>query len=618
MPNASLLSIKKLNHKTFRIPAYQRGYRWTKRQIKDLVFDLWEFGRDKHSKIYCLQPIVLEKKNENGKEYYNVIDGQQRLTSLYLIGAVYRCLRHDDDPYDTHTDYTLEFADKAPFQEFLREVGACNSEDAIKDHLEQWKQTYKDIDSQNAISILSFLTQSDWRPAGKLKLIYEKLNAEEDDKDICIIWHELETDDDSEKAIETFANINANKIPLTDAELIKAVMLQAYGHEASDGKDGEPASAAAALNESTFANQWETVERGLNDSSFWCFFVKRIDAYKTRIDLLFEIWLKTENIPVSSDDHALYRAVLSTLKTRHVKDIWAGIVNIFETLQDWYREYYIYHMIGACSLLEKGDDNARFVCDLYTRYITQTKSDFRATLRDGLKKHYDDLMKDTDGIRSLSYDETKTETKLTLFLFNIALLLNAYTTCPDNTAERFPFDYYKEHAIEVEHINPRHPKKEASKPEVDAWRDEMRSVVEENGKQPLIDTNGGRTRITADMWETAAEVHSIGNLTLVDDKLNKGFSNGTFREKRNHVLSAMFGESVTTGEKTYPHSVLLPGARWVFLRQWRTDVSDTLQPELMTKDFWTKKEREFYVKTMENALHTMLAQATDNGEEEDA
>ena len=104
----------------------------------------------------------------------------------------------------------------------------------------------------------------------------------------------------------------------------------------------------------------------------------------------------------------------------------------------------------------------------------------------------------------------------------------------------------------------------------------------------------------------------------MDDKLNKGFSNGTFREKRNHVLSAMFGESVTTSEKTYPDSVLLPGARWVFLRQWRTDVSDTLQPELMTKDFWTKKEREFYVKTMENALHTMLAQATDNGEEEDA
>ena len=48
MPNANLLSIKDLNEKTFRIPAYQRGYRWTRRQIKDLVCDLSEFSKIKY------------------------------------------------------------------------------------------------------------------------------------------------------------------------------------------------------------------------------------------------------------------------------------------------------------------------------------------------------------------------------------------------------------------------------------------------------------------------------------------------------------------------------------------------------------------------------------------
>jgi hypothetical protein len=132
----------------------------------------------------------------------------------------------------------------------------------------------------------------------------------------------------------------------------------------------------------------------------------------------------------------------------------------------------------------------------------------------------------------------------------------------------------------------------------------MGVVVEENNNKQMIERKTNRSQSTIDAWENAAEVHSIGNLTLVDKQLNIGFSNGSFREKRNHVLAAMYGESITikSGEKTYSSSILLPGARWVFMRQWRTDKDSTLSPEIMVKDFWSKAEREFYVQKLETSL----------------
>lgn len=62
----------------FIIEAYQRGYRWGKDEVVRLLEDINEIP---DGQKYCLQPIVV--KNVNG--VYELIDGQQRLTTLYLI-----------------------------------------------------------------------------------------------------------------------------------------------------------------------------------------------------------------------------------------------------------------------------------------------------------------------------------------------------------------------------------------------------------------------------------------------------------------------------------------------------------------------------------------------------
>ena len=68
---------------SFVIEAYQRGYRWGKDEIEHLLNDIYEIPGEK----YCLQPVVVKP---NGEGSYELIDGQQRLTTLYLVQ---KCLK---------------------------------------------------------------------------------------------------------------------------------------------------------------------------------------------------------------------------------------------------------------------------------------------------------------------------------------------------------------------------------------------------------------------------------------------------------------------------------------------------------------------------------------------
>jgi len=90
-------TIDELREFKFFIPSYQRGYRWTERQVEDLLEDINAFTPTPIEKTgektwYCLQPVVVKKCDEKVKEKHNlqdtwheVIDGQQRLTTLFLI-----------------------------------------------------------------------------------------------------------------------------------------------------------------------------------------------------------------------------------------------------------------------------------------------------------------------------------------------------------------------------------------------------------------------------------------------------------------------------------------------------------------------------------------------------
>ena len=86
------LSITELLGNNFYIPEYQRGYRWTKTNVLQLLNDIWEYRQEPNNRntFYCLQPVVVRKADwqdidGNIIQGFELIDGQQRLTTLHRI-----------------------------------------------------------------------------------------------------------------------------------------------------------------------------------------------------------------------------------------------------------------------------------------------------------------------------------------------------------------------------------------------------------------------------------------------------------------------------------------------------------------------------------------------------
>ena len=53
-----LKSIREILDKSFYIPAYQRGYRWSSRQVIDLLDDIWELALKKKKEEYAFNQFL--------------------------------------------------------------------------------------------------------------------------------------------------------------------------------------------------------------------------------------------------------------------------------------------------------------------------------------------------------------------------------------------------------------------------------------------------------------------------------------------------------------------------------------------------------------------------------
>lgn len=122
-----LLSIEQLNThpelKEFYVASYQRGYRWGKEEVEYLLNDIYDIASDKK---YCIQPLaVIAKENKT----WELIDGQQRTTTLFLIQTVLKnCFSIQTEPF-----YGLDYNTRSSTKDFLI---AIRKDDIIKDFLD--------------------------------------------------------------------------------------------------------------------------------------------------------------------------------------------------------------------------------------------------------------------------------------------------------------------------------------------------------------------------------------------------------------------------------------------------------------------------------------------------
>ena len=214
--SVDMRSIKKLNGCHFVIPSYQRGYRWDEIQVKDLLNDIYEFKQNNNEGFYCLQPLVLKKISDN---VYEVIDGQQRLTTIYLILK-----------YLKENIYTITYSTREDSKNFLEGNVVCKelSEDEKNKCI-----THIDFEYMyEAYKIINEWFNTDEKEKA-IEDIRDILLANETDKksSVQFIWYEPT---DNSNPIEIFTRINIGKIPLTNSELIKALFLQKANFKDND------------------------------------------------------------------------------------------------------------------------------------------------------------------------------------------------------------------------------------------------------------------------------------------------------------------------------------------------------------------------------------------------
>src|ERR1035437_6612174 len=487
----------------FYVPAYQRGYRW-KEEVKMLLNDIHEIGEGKN---YSLQPIVVRKI---GDKKFELIDGQQRLTTLYIILKYIKeflpksQIKFSID-YQTRTNSRM-FLESIDFKNTNIETNIIDEyffNEATKTIIEWFGE--QDDESQTAIELSS------------------KLNRK-----IRVIWYEVDSTEDS---VSLFTRLNIGRIPLTNAELVKALFLSR-----NNGIDNRK--------QLEIATEWDIIEKELHNDSLWYFITnENPKSYPTRIELIFD--LKAKKQKGEREKFFTFFHFDSEIKQSHEKsDIWTEIFRYYQRLKEWYENIDLYHKIGY--LIASESKNLQELID-ESKDITKTT--FQNSL-DTLIANSIDFKKD---YCELSY-ENKTDYG---FIEKLLLLFNVETIRQkSDETMRFPFDKHKQEDWSLEHIHAQQSQGLNKKEQWVEWlnlhKNSLFSVdcdLDSSLIQDITDAvndeklTGDKfstlfNRVTTILSETGSieYTHSLSNSALLGQSDNSALHNSTFHVKRNKIL----------------------------------------------------------------------------------
>lgn len=445
----------------FYVPAYQRGYRWTAHDVELLIQDLIHFKKEEDVKdpsircpFYSLQVGVLKNGEKN---LLDVIDGQQRLTTvLILLQALHTIQLGDIITFaiqSENTDilikkglYSIKYETREKSDTWLREITKAyciDKQDGTTCQLERLKERNSDyyhfVEAfSTAMIVLGKMNEDDRNDFQKT------LNQQ-----TKFIWYNTSLNEVAELDVDIFNRLNATKISLNNAELIKALLLQEGNFKDVPIDFTLRLEDDAAINEGSrmdilyerdqIAIDWDNLEKQLQEPTFWGFsFPSRHPfSYETRIEYLFDlIQNKTES---DRDDYyytfnKYYKTFLTEPnKLKFVRDSWAQIQEMFLLLQEWYNDKVCYHYIGY--LLEYGINefgNPISVLDLKDKLSGLKKDERERTLIELVKYSLQDIK----GNQLVYGNPSLTQV---LFLFNIELELRR-----KNAMSKFSFADFKD------------------------------------------------------------------------------------------------------------------------------------------------------------------------------
>ena len=584
----SLKSVKELLGMNFYIPDYQRGYRWEKQQAIDLLEDIYTFACKSSAnseEIYCIQPLVVSEKAddilakckspeatlEDIKKYikgsWNVVDGQQRLTTIYLLLC---CL-------GVNNKYEIDYCTRSGSKDFLLNIQSKDKSEAecnvdfyhmhlVYSTINEWLKTK----NKNEFDLIKFTL----------------LNQ------VNFIWYQVDEVDE----IAVFTRLNIGKIPLTDSELIKALFLNRANFGAVEAKNIREIETF----QNKIAVEWDEIEHALQNDEFWAFIHGSDYCKPTRIDFILDSICKKDDYKlfknlkefrnskknnnreeaenynkvlserIGNDDHKTFRYFNEAFiikrndeKSDWLNELWSVVKKYYQIFREWYQDYRLYHYIGylTCSVYTSID-----ITDYVSKWDSRTKEEFVGALKKDILEQLKKKSWITD-IRNYKFDQdgnkSKRECVDVLLLHNIETIIQQNEKLVSETKynlpnfSKFPFHLYKKENWQVEHIRPNAGddlKKENAKKLYLSLAKQYFSC-EEKLTQKIDSYLKGQSSET-DFIDVLSEISQRGgslvdddknriwNYVLLDESTNKEYGNQIFPVKRAFIINKENGKKI--------------------------------------------------------------------------
>lgn len=558
----NILKLKTVNDLcsySFFIPSYQRGYRWSSQEVKDLLNDIDEFKprqiEDSDEKTwYCLQPIVVKSKINN---IYEVIDGQQRLTTIFII---LHYLNQDFVEARRDKLFDLDYETRSNTKEFLTNLG--NEDITHNDIIDFYyiKQAYDTVNNWFTLKGNNF-NKDDFRSKFKF-------NAQ-------IIWYEcLEQD-----TISVFTRLNIGKISLTNAELIKALFLNSSNYESKDDR--------LRLKQQEIASEWDNIENTLQNNKMW-YFLTGNKLKNNRIEFIFDMINEEGNCDDAYSTFRYFSKKIISKSEKSISDNWQEIKRYFQTFKEWFTDPELYHKVGYLVYID-----AVNLGGLYKKSSLMSKRMFKNHLDDLIKLNLKKIV-----FSELQYGDNKIVKKV-LLLYNILTMLQN-----EQDDSRFPFDIFRNDDWDIEHIT----SIKESIPDKNRrdWLNDVRPYIDDTPPQQELAESLKRRidscNVENDIEFKAlfedlvshfnydiedGEINDISNLTLLDSQTNRSYKNQVFPIKRKTIIDR---------DKS---GVFIPiCTKNVFLKYF-----SEYPPKI---SFWTQDDRNKYEEDLRRVLSTYL------------
>ena len=648
-----LLAIPELCNKNFFIPDYQRGYRWGEIQIRQMLEDIYSFIYDKNAagSFYCLQPVVVKKMTPDevaanklesafdNNTWYEVIDGQQRLTTIRIILA----LESQIDRFNKMR-FNMYYQTRPELGKLFDKLRIDEEEERFIVKFDNDNDQCNDIDSWHIHNAANKILDWFQNGSGYFKPsiqefkggFYENFsNTKEKDKSVQVIWYEL---CDKSDPYEMFKRLNDKSISLNNAELIRGMFLSdsaVYKGEelllSQFDEDVRPIveKRELARKQSHIIEEWDIIEKQLWDDKFWSFIKKEknSDDYSCRIEYIFDlISKKTSNQKDSLYTYLEFDGMLKSGAVKDLWDLWLKVETYFSLLMAWYNDRYYYHKIGFLTT-ELGSS---VLIEMLSESTNVSKKEFKKTIEGRINSAIHDKKKPGRKILDYTYKDDYNMLKRVLFLYNVE-------TTYKQGLEFFPFERYKDYEWTLEHIHAQNSERidHSIKDKWVEWFDENKKVLErlssrlpndENLKLLISFFNNEYNRLInyKDKYTfndvtkvfdlvlkyfndlsaqegTPTVMHGISNMALLSGSTNASIGNSVFEVKRQMIM-----------DDDAKGNYIPLCTRKVFLKYYnKNDKNFTVQQNF----YWSDKDRKHYLEDIKEVLKPYIDAENQNQKE---